>query len=252
MPPAKKEDVKLRVFQELSREITVDAVQSKDYGDKSKGYNIGYLIERLNVVLANYGWSWDVELLPMQFGDSVPQTFLVDTVEFSKKNGGTASKTSVAVHVRVSIYDDQGNVVWKKDSFGGCQLINNNIGDTIKGAQTDGMKKAFGYLGIGNEAYKDEITDQIRRFRYERTEILNFTKKVLADGLERELTTSILLKFIQSATSKDYKDTEALTHDDWLKVHKAAADFAKTNKKTKKKAADESQDRDGENSDTAA
>jgi len=55
-------------------------------------------------------------------------------------------------------------VMAKREGYGGCRIINENLADATKGAETDAIKKAASKFDIAEEAYKGNISmDQARR-----------------------------------------------------------------------------------------
>lgn len=247
-----------KIYEDLSEPIPIDAVQTKDFGDKAQGYNIAYLIERLNNVLNSYSCTWDQELLPISQMDlpegdpehGKPVFFLRDVVTSTYK-GNATTKESVAVHLKISIKDPEGKVLQAKESFGGCQFLNNSLGDTLKGAQTDAMKKVFGYFGLGDDAYKGVIHNQLRGFRYKLNQLIVRIRDVLKEthGLS-DVKDKVLMRFICSVVEKEYDGPYNITEEDMEVLHKALDELEKGPKKpkkpSKKKVKNESKSKDGE------
>lgn len=258
--PAKQSGSMLQkaIYEELIAKIPVDAVQTKTFGAKSDGYNIGYLIERLNKVLIPRGWYWRAEILPIQDESENVKTYIIN-----KAGGGQGEsqkpKITLSVHIKVSIYSELNEVVWSHESFGGCQMINNSLGDTLKGAQTDAMKKAFSYLGLGNEAFKGRIDDQLRQFYYRREYIIQAIGDFIKEKYKKNPNEELALRYISSVVQKDYQEIDDILAEDWeivlrslgiedAKDEKPAEEVPKTvpSKKTEKKKVDEPEVGDGE------
>jgi len=260
-----KQGILQEIYRELSEEIEYNAIQTKDFGAKSDGFIMGYLIERLNNVLIKHLWSWDVEILPIQADEGIPRTFILSESTYMS-NGTEVTKKTVAVRVKVYIRDELGNIVWAKESFGGCQMINNSLGDTLKGAQTDAMKKAFSYLGLGNTAYKGLISDIQRTFSYMREETENTLEELLNSYFpDKIITSDHKLLYINKFLKKKYMKLDDILHQDWKKLAshlnvkleeleneqdkniKEPTPKKTAKKKTSKKVKDETKDTDGEN-----
>lgn len=203
------------IYNELKKPIPIGAVQTKDVGDKAQGYNIAFLIDRLNSVLVPRGCSWEQFLLPLHIDENGNEIlYLRDTIDTMYK-GNSSQKTSVCVRLRIKIKDPLGNVIAEKESFGGCQIINNQLGDTLKGAMTDAMKKIFSYLGLGDEAYKGGIQYQLLGFRYKVEKLYDRIKDVLkkVHGIET-VNDKIIMRYICSVVEKKYTVQNNLTEKD--------------------------------------
>jgi len=130
--------------------------------------------------------------------------------------------------------------------------VNNSLGDTLKGAQTDAMKKALSYLGIGDLAFKGNIDDQLRAHFFFTDEVMNKieTGLKLAHNLE-EVPDKIKMRYIVSVTKKAYNIFDDITESDWHVIDKAITDLMATppkpkKKTTKKKQVKNEQSGDGE------
>lgn len=241
-----------RIYLELSKPIPIDAVQTKDFGDKAQGYNIAYLIDRLNSVLTDNGCSWEQVLLPLgddEFGNE--RLFIRDTFS-SEYKGRVTEKTSISVRLKINIKDDKGYLLETKESFGGCQYLNGSLGDTLKGAQTDAMKKVFSYFGLGDEAYKGSIHNQLRGFKYRLNKLVERTEDVLKKTYNIEtLSHKKLIGYFCSVVEKEYDNLNNLTElditlisEDLNKLEKQPPNKKKTSKK--KKVVDEPTSPSGE------
>jgi len=251
MAVEKKKDLWNDIYNELKQPIPVDAVQTKDFGDKAQGYNIAYLIDRLNSVLFNFGCNWEQDLLTIGYdseGRSVP--YIRDIVETEYK-GKKGSKESVCVRMKITIRNPDGDILAVKESFGGCQFLNNSLGDTLKGAQTDAMKKIFSYFGLGDSAYKGSIHEQLRGFKYKLQKVVDRISEVLMEvhGLET-VNDNVLMRFVCSVVEKTYDGIHNLTEADIELINKELDSLLKgketTAKPTKtKKVKNESKSKDG-------
>jgi hypothetical protein len=196
-----------KIYNGLKEEISPDAVQTKDFGAKTDGYKMGYLIERLNDVLIPLGCSWDYKLAPIVLADGIERSFLKETNEKGKE--------TLTVRVCLSILDPDGDILNHKESFGGCQLINNSLGDTLKGATTDAIKKAFSYMGIGNHAFKGCVDDQMKVASFRRDSVFDNAKAVLETKYSIEsLSNDKLLGYFQKTLKKTLDSFEDVMYDD--------------------------------------
>lgn len=155
------------IYPELIKAIPEEAIQEKTVGAKTQGYKIGYLIERLNEILAPRGAYWTANIAPIVI-NGVSHDFLHEI----KKGKEDKTIETYCVRIIFTIFDKDENIVIATESFGGCNMINNSLGDTLKGAQTDALKKAFSYIGLGNEAFKGNIDEQLRQSSYKRSKVL--------------------------------------------------------------------------------
>jgi len=228
------------IYQELRENISVDAMQKKDFGDRAEGFKIGYLIERLNDVVANHGCSWEVTMLPMGH-DEQGNPIVYRLIELG---AGDRKKTTAAINLQLSILGPDGTILAKRTSFGGCQVLNNSLGDTLKGAQTDALKKAMGQLGLGNAAYKGVLDEHLQEFKYRRYEIMDKIEKFFSKS-EIKITKEKGMKLISKISRKHYNGSEDVSYEDWLKIEAFLNEKLKEKKKTKK-VKDEPKNTDGE------
>jgi hypothetical protein len=247
-----KQDTWRAIYKELSAPIPIDAVQTKDFGDKAQGYNIAYLIDRLNTVLNKYGCTWEQEALSMGTLVAGNKLYYVrDKIETNYK-GNATTKESIAVRTKITIKNAEGEILMTKESYGGCQLLNNSLGDTLKGAQTDSMKKVFSYFGLGNEAYKGSIHEQLRGFNYKLGKFTERSISVLESSYNlKKVTDKILVKYICSVVKKNYDGVYNLTEADMLLIEEdlCKLESKKPEKKAPKKLKkekDEQKSKDGE------
>lgn len=87
---------------------------------------------------------------PQHVIDAVNSQFLGDwslTVEDMRIVGDKDNKQVALVHVRLTLCDKT------VDAIASHPNVQNDIGDAMKSAQTDAMKKAFAHFSIGNRAY---------------------------------------------------------------------------------------------------
>lgn len=171
----KASEILKNIYKGLRKEITPEAIQTKEFGQVTNGYKIGYLIDRMNEVMNENNCYWDFVVLPIrQEGE--------DTL-FLRDIQGDARET-VSVKVRVSIYDDMGRLLIKRESFGGIPMVNKNFSDTLKGAQTDALKKVFSYFGLGNDAFCGLIDNQIAVYGYLRREKMTRIEELLVETVD--------------------------------------------------------------------
>jgi len=115
-----------------------------------------------------------------------------------------------------------GDTIMSKESYGGCQMVNNSLGDTLKGSQTDAAKKALSYFGLGEAAFKGKIDDQLRAFFFYTDTVMDKIGKGLqkAHNIKAEIKNDLKMRYIRSVTEKSYDDFGDITEDDWKKVDK--------------------------------
>ena len=203
------------IYNELSQEISADAIQSKDFGAKTDGYIIGYLIERLNETLIPKGCSWHMESIPIKLATGE----CVDYIKETTMGNNNKEKETITVRYKVDLRGPDGEILDSKESWGGCGYINNSLGDTLKGAQTDALKKIFSYFGLGNTAFKGKIQEQLRSVRYETNVMLNDIAETLKKEYNIEIKDSVLLRYLSSALSKDFDDLEDIKFSDIKKAY---------------------------------
>jgi len=100
------------------------------------GYKPQWVIDAVN---KEFQHQWGIEVVSMR---------ILPATEQRKFETGL-------VHVRVSFYDDKNpvEIVRSIDAIASHPSVQGDIGDALKSAQTDAMKKAFAHFSIGNRAY---------------------------------------------------------------------------------------------------
>jgi hypothetical protein len=227
-------------FEILKRDISIEAIQHKDSGAHTTGYKIGYLIDQINEAFSPTGWGFEV--IPF-VRDGVESTFLI--YDMIDKYGN--DKKSIAIQIRLMLYDEDGEVIFSKTSFGGCPFISNNLGDSLKGAQTDALKKAFSYLGLGNEAYKGAINYQVLKYDYKKGKLIEEIKETMEKKYNREFNSSHILGYVVKCTQTAY--TKTSLEEVPIKELEEVLETLKYTKKEKKKEVvkDAKKSADGEN-----
>ena len=206
-----------RVMSKLNTvDIPYDAIQKKVFGYNSEGYMMGFLIQALNEILFEEGWSWETELHVLDKDDKGNDL----KYKFIRNDDG--GKPTAIVYLTFRIKDEEKNVVFSSSSFGGCMYIGNSLGDTLKGASTDALKKALSYTGVGGTAFRGEIDDQIREFLFFRKEVLARVKAHLINKykMEEEKTTErALCAFISKLLRKEYSEIEEISEKDFQRIN---------------------------------
>lgn len=190
--------------------IQYDAIQIKTFGIGSEGYNIAYLVEILNEVTAKYGCTWS-----FTFKNITKEN---DIFLYSEIQGKDKLKKMISVLVDFYIKDENKDRIFEYQSFGGCHIISDSMGDSLKGAQTDALKKAFSYIGLGGEAFKGAIDDQIRAFMYYKECAITDIKAHIHNTYEMEkktITNKVLVTFISKSVKKKYDDLDKVTEKDF-------------------------------------
>lgn len=229
-------EIKKKLMEDFSKEIPVDAVQIKDQGAKTEGYKIGYLIDILNKTTVENSCSWDCKLLPIEETTDKKTYYTVYKTEFSYK-GSSREKTVAFIRMAFNIYGPDGNPIIYRESFGSCPLVNNNLGDTLKGAQTDALKKIMSYLGLGNAAFRGQIDNQMLSYRYWRNQVLSLVDKYIK-STNKEPTDSLRLKLIAKITKKAYLKMETVSSEDWKLIEITINNFLSPPKEEEKPETD--------------
>lgn len=165
-----------------------DVVFQKPAG---KGTSVDYVpgwwfVQQLNAL---FGYRWDFEILDKAIGDG-----------------------ACWVLGKLTILDNRGNRI-TKTSFGGSRLksISNpaiDIGDDLKSAATDALKKAATLLGIAADIYGRRETQEETKSKAQNSALFSIADK---KGMNREQ----LEKFCQEEM---YKSVEELTEVEVLQL----------------------------------
>lgn len=117
------------IVKKLNKPFPKEA-ESTDPARGFTGIKTPYVIERLNEVfgLCGQGWTFEITHLDVQ------ENLVIATVQLQYVIGEEWSKPIVA--------------------SGDMAVIRERVGDSIKGAVSDAIKKAASYLGVGLDAYK--------------------------------------------------------------------------------------------------
>lgn len=131
----------------LTEPFPKKAEQIKKVGSlRLTGFKPAYIIERLNECFGYKGWVAELQ-------------------DFSFVRNGTTQQTSimidencVTVWVKLAVFFKDDRKWRSHNQFGTCEFHKGmSIGEAIKGAYTDGLKKCAGYFDIGQEAYKGNV-----------------------------------------------------------------------------------------------
>ena len=186
MERSREEYLKI-IYEGVSVEIDPEALQTKEFGQKTDGYKIGYLVEVLNNVLAPLGCSWSCTLLPI--------TTEKGQVSASFLSYGSEKDEHFVVRLQFTIFDPNGITLLSNESFGGCKALNKSAGDGLKGAQTDALKKCFSYIGLGDTAFKGLGDLQGKKYKYQKANAYEAIKVALNETFGKELSDEAILRF---------------------------------------------------------
>jgi hypothetical protein len=128
------------IYENLSKKLPNEAIQRSEGSKTGKGYDTTgygyqYVVNRLNETVGVEGWNYEYK-------------------EINKTEGVSKSGTpriGITVEIKLTVMGAT------KPMIGGH--ISNNYTDALKGAITNGLKKAAGMFGIGKEAYEKTIDE---------------------------------------------------------------------------------------------
>lgn len=101
-------------------------------GFKLTGVKAMYVIERLNDVFGEYGWTYDFDTPVLKNGEYVAQI----TLKIGRKEDGTWMR-----HIH---------------QFGGKRIVKDNHADALKSCITDGLTKCASIIGVAHTVFKGE------------------------------------------------------------------------------------------------
>jgi len=112
-------------------------------GFEAVGYKPQFIVDAANTAFGAEGWKHVVKAVSV---DEVPL-----------KNGGN---TLIATaEVAIQLLSENQTVLFETGSqFGGSRVMSGNLPDAKKGAVTDAIGKALSILGIGNRAYRGDLS----------------------------------------------------------------------------------------------
>lgn len=131
----------METIKKLSEKLPVEAIQSTKGADTKKGYDTDgysyqYCVDRFNDTCGeNWGFTWKV----------------LREVEGEFKSGAPAHDITVDVSIWVN------DILKPRSAPGGHISI--SYADALKGAVTNGFKKAAAFWGVGRDAYAGTIDD---------------------------------------------------------------------------------------------
>jgi len=144
------EEEKRKMMDRLKEPFDPRAIKQRKMGSKMASYLEGTsVINRLNEVCWKYGW--DNQLISKEVMD-------MDI-------GGKTVKVILAL-VRLKIYGIGEHDAW------GIQELQGGGADMVKGAMTDGLKKAASWFGVGIQLYGPDFEDE----KYEMEEKLQLKR----------------------------------------------------------------------------
>lgn len=111
------------------------------------GYKPAYIVERLNDCFGYKGW----------YAELIPFDYIVKGHRFD--NLVMIEESCVTVWVKLTVIFQDDRKEQSHNQFGTCEYHKGSltVGEAIKGAYTDGLKKCAGYFDIGQEAYKGNV-----------------------------------------------------------------------------------------------
>ena len=145
---AKEEPYLEEIKTKLTAPFPKEAEQIKKFKTFSlTGYKPAYIIERLNDCFGYKGWHADL----------IPFDYIVN--EHRLDNLIMIEESCVTVWVRLTVVFADDRKPQHHNQFGTCEYHKGSltVGEAIKGAYTDGLKKCAGYFDIGQEAYKGNV-----------------------------------------------------------------------------------------------
>jgi hypothetical protein len=132
-----------KVFEDLYKELPKDGIQRTEGGKTGKGYST-----------TGYGYQWIVDDLNNLFGfDWTLDWEIIHDREGKWENGKTFFELTVAVKLSINFE----GVTYSRSMPGGN--ISGMWPDALKGAITNGIKKAAAMFGIGSDAFRGEIDE---------------------------------------------------------------------------------------------
>lgn len=156
------------MYEAFKKDIPAEAIQEKKVGvQHTSGYMPGYIVDRANDVLFALGLTWELEIVPIVI-NGISSMYMRTTQTAS--SGKETDTVTVCVTLKIK---DGNDIIASHQAFGGCHILNNSLGDSLKGAQTDAMKKAWSYFGLGNRAYMGGIDDQLIHYSFIREKLIS-------------------------------------------------------------------------------
>ena len=145
---ARKEPYLESLAKKLTAPFPKEAEQIKKFKTFSlTGFKPAYIIERLNECFGYKGWH--AELIPFDYtvhGQRFDNLVMIE-------------ESCVTVWVKLTVVFADDRKPQHHNQFGTCEYHKGSlsVGEAIKGAYTDGLKKCAGYFDIGQEAYKGNV-----------------------------------------------------------------------------------------------
>jgi len=125
MSEEKTIDQKIEEVNKLLQEHEPENISFDSYGGYT-GYKPQYVVRACNKVLGYSGWSFEEQEMKI-----------------------TGDSTLAICKLKVAIKGIEKTV----EAYGQSRITKGDIGDAMKGAQTDALKKALSYFDIGQRAY---------------------------------------------------------------------------------------------------
>lgn len=113
--------------------------ENKFGGFTQTGYEPQFVVDAMNDVFGIDGWGF----VEMEDREGTISSGKEEKLYFSSR-----------VQVWISIDDKK----YSRTAWGGSSLKGSEVGNAKKSAQTDALKKALSYFGIGNKAYRGELS----------------------------------------------------------------------------------------------
>lgn len=137
------------IIEQLSEKLSDDAIQRTNGKETKKGYDTTgygyqYAVDRFNEVLG-LDWGFTYQILDVTKGKYQDK-------EYNGKVVPGKPFVSITVDVSIFVQDKRG-----RPCAGGH--TSNNYADALKGAITNGFKKAAAFWGVGRDAFAGTIDD---------------------------------------------------------------------------------------------
>jgi len=157
------------IVAEILKDLPEQAIVKEErYGNTYYGYSVGWTIDRLNEIVGPHQWN----LVPIKTS--------------MEKSEGRAYNVAMLVGVAIgppkAWAEDEGPQWYDEEKWAQFTVIpimyreawgqstNMSYGDALKGAMSDGAKKALSMIGLGVKAYKGLIGGLPEDYMYQPTQ----------------------------------------------------------------------------------
>ena len=121
-----------------------DIIQINTFGQKQVGFDPQYVFDAVNDVLGPENWRYEPKVLELL------NTPYKDKKDVEKICSQAIMETKLFIRI-------DGEWLAKGTHYGQSPVVQGNIGDAIKGATTDSLKKVFSTISVGNLAYSGRL-----------------------------------------------------------------------------------------------